>query len=490
MIPHEETIAALATAPGVGGIGILRISGSRAAAVLRTLFVPHRLASLQPDGSLPSHKLCYGTVRDRHGTVLDEVMAVFMQAPHTYTREDVAEIQCHGSYLVQQAILAEIFATGVRAAEPGEFTKRAFLAGRIDLTQAEAVIDLLQAQSMGGVKLAVGQMQGQLHERISQIRNALVEMLATVELALDFPEDETDILNTDHLLEQLDQQVEQPLQFLLALADQGRVIREGIKAVIAGRPNVGKSSLLNQLLQEERALVTEIPGTTRDTIEELISVHGIPVHLVDTAGIRDHEDVVEALGIERARQKMQEADLILFVVDASQGLTQVDRSLYSSVEQSNRVVVLNKVDKVDIADATDITDTPLVKELRSFFGTVPQVQTAAKHGVGITELRETLYQVIIGSGGSGDKDDNDGYIGEEKIINERIACAPNLRHTVILQKTQRACDQVKQTLLFGAPADLLAVDLRAALDYLADIVGLTTPDDVLDVLFSRFCIGK
>ncbi len=499
MIPYEETIAALATAPGVGGIGILRISGSRAAAVLRTLFVPHRLASLQPDGSLPSHKLCYGTVRDRHGTVLDEVMAVFMQAPHTYTREDVAEIQCHGSYLVQQAILAEIFATGVRAAEPGEFTKRAFLAGRIDLTQAEAVIDLLQAQSMGGVKLAVGQMQGQLHERISQIRNALVEMLATVELALDFPEDETDILNTDHLLEQLDQQVEQPLQFLLALADQGRVIREGIKAVITGRPNVGKSSLLNQLLQEERALVTEIPGTTRDTIEELISVHGIPVHLVDTAGIRDHEDVVEALGIERARQKMQEADLILFVVDASQGLTHVDRSLYSSVEQSNRVVILNKVDKVDIADATDatdITDTPLLKELRSFFGTVPQVQTAAKHGVGITELRETLYQVIIGSGGSGgsggkdDNDSNDGHIGEEKIINERIACAPNLRHTVILQKTQRACDQVKQTLLFGAPADLLAVDLRAALDYLADIVGLTTPDDVLDVLFSRFCIGK
>ncbi|MCI5127836.1 MAG: tRNA uridine-5-carboxymethylaminomethyl(34) synthesis GTPase MnmE [Candidatus Electrothrix sp. AUS3] len=496
MIPQEETIAALATAPGVGGIGVIRISGSGAAAVLRTLFVPHRPKSLQPDGSLPSHKLCYGTVRDRHGTVLDEVMAVFMQAPHTYTREDVAEIQCHGSYLVQQAILAEIFATGVRAAEPGEFTKRAFLAGRIDLTQAEAVIDLLQAQSMGGVKLAVGQMQGRLHERIATIRDALVEMLATVELALDFPEDETDILNTDHLLRQLDEQVEQPLQLLLALADQGRVIREGIKAVIAGRPNVGKSSLLNQLLQEERALVTEIPGTTRDTIEELISVHGIPVHLVDTAGIRDHEDVVEALGIERARQKMQEADLILFVVDASQGLTQVDRSLYSSVEQSNRVVILNKVDKVDIADATDatdITDTPLVKELRSFFGTVPQVQTAAKHGVGITELRETLYQVIIGSVGSVGKDDNDsndGHIGEEKIINERIACAPNLRHTVILQKTQRACDQVKQTLLFGAPADLLAVDLRAALDYLADIVGLTTPDDVLDVLFSRFCIGK
>ncbi|MCW5211537.1 tRNA uridine-5-carboxymethylaminomethyl(34) synthesis GTPase MnmE [Desulfobulbus sp. TB] len=484
MIPQEETIAALATAPGVGGIGVIRISGSGAAAVLRKLFVPHRPKSLQLDGLLPSHKLCYGTVRDRHGTVLDEVMAVFMQAPHTYTREDVAEIQCHGSYLLQQAILAEIFASGVRAAEPGEFTKRAFLAGRIDLTQAEAVVDLLQAQSMGGVELAVGQLQGRLHERIATIRDALVEMLATVELALDFPEDETDILNTDHLLGQLDEQVEQPLQLLLALADQGRVIREGVKAVIAGRPNVGKSSLLNQLLQEERALVTEIPGTTRDTIEELISVHGIPVHLVDTAGIRDHEDVVEALGIERARQKMQEADLILFVVDASQGLTQVDRSLYSSVEQSNRVVILNKVDKVDIADATGTT---LLKELSSFFGTVPLVQTVAKSGVGITELRETLYQSIIGNVGN---IDSTFEVGQKKAMNERIACAPNLRHTVILQKTQKACDQVKQTLLLGAPADLLAVDLRAALDYLADIVGLTTPDDVLDVLFSRFCIGK
>ena len=478
MILQKETIAALATASGVGGIGVLRISGSGAATVLRTLFVPHRLESLQPDGSLPSHKLCYGTVRDRHGTVLDEVMAVFMQAPHTYTREDVAEIQCHGSYLVQQAILAEIFATGVRAAEPGEFTKRAFLAGRIDLTQAEAVIDLLQAQTMGGVELAVGQMQGQLHERIATIRDALVEILATVELALDFPEDETDILNTDHLLGQLDKQVEQPLQQLLALADQGRVIREGIKAVIAGRPNVGKSSLLNQLLQEERALVTEIPGTTRDTIEELISVHGIPVHLIDTAGIRDHEDVVEALGIERARQKMQEADLVLFVVDASQGLTQFDRSLYSSLDEGNRVVILNKVDKLDKLNSADATGTTLLKELSSFFGTVPLVQTVAKNGVGITELRETLYQIIIGD------------VSQAKAINERVSCAPNLRHTVILQKTQKACDQVKQTLLFDAPADLLAVDLRAALDYLTDIVGLTTPDDVLDVLFSRFCIGK
>ncbi|CAK8717526.1 tRNA modification GTPase MnmE [Candidatus Electrothrix laxa] len=466
----DDTIAAIATAPGVGGIGVIRISGSGAAAILRRLFIPHRAQSLQPDGSLLSHRLCYGTVTDRYGAVLDEVMAVFMRAPHTYTREDVAEIQCHGSYLVLQAILAEILAAGARAAEPGEFTKRAFLAGRIDLTRAEAVIDLLQAQSMGGVELAVGQLQGELYERIAVIRDALVELLAIVELALDFPDDETDILVADTLLGQLEEQVEQPLQLLLALADQGRVIREGVKAVIAGRPNVGKSSLLNQLLREERALVTEIPGTTRDTIEELISVHGVPVHLIDTAGIRDHEDAVEELGIERARQKMREADLVLFVVDASQGLSDIDRSLYASLDDRKRIVVLNKM---DIAD--ERTGKNLLQELSNFFGAVPQVQTVAKKGDGIAQLWKTLYQTII---------------GEEEEMSERISCAPNLRHKMILEKTLTACSQVRETLLTGSSADLLAVDLRAALDHLADIVGLTTPDDVLDVLFSRFCLGK
>ena len=220
MMISDDTIAAIATAPGIGGIGVIRISGADAAVVLRRLFEPRRPENLHPDGSFPSHRLCYGTVRDRQGAVLDEVMAVFMRAPHTYTREDVAEIQCHGSYLVLQAILAEILAAGARAAQPGEFTKRAFLAGRIDLTRAEAVIDLLQAQSMGGVELAVGQLRGELYERIAVIRDALVEVLVSVELALDFPDDETDILVADHLLGQLEEQIEQPLQFLLALADQ------------------------------------------------------------------------------------------------------------------------------------------------------------------------------------------------------------------------------------------------------------------------------
>jgi tRNA modification GTPase len=465
----NDTIAAIATPPGVGGIGIIRISGSESSAILRRLFVPHRKKKGLQGDSFQSHKLCYGTVTSRDGTVLDEVMAVFMRAPNTYTREDVVEVQSHGSYLVLQAVLAEILAVGARAAEPGEFTKRAFLAGRIDLTRAEAVIDLLRAQTMEGVQLAVGQLQGGLYERISDIRDALVELLATVELALDFPDDDVEILVRDRLLEQLREQVEQPLKRLLALADRGRVIREGVNAVIAGRPNVGKSSLLNQLLQEERALVTEIPGTTRDTIEELISVRGIPVHLVDTAGIRDHEDVVEELGIERARQKLRQADLVLFVVDASQELTELDRCLYSSLGDQKKIVVLNKL---------DIADKEQVEQLSRSFSdlhAVQQVRTAARAGMGTENLLDAIYQAIL----STDED-----------IQEQVSCAPNLRHKMILDKTLSACLQLKRTLQSGEPADLLAVDLQAALDHLADIVGLTTPDDVLDVLFSRFCLGK
>lgn len=465
----NDTIAAIATPPGVGGIGIIRISGSESSAILRRLFVPHRKKKGLPGDSFQSHKLCYGTVTSRDGTVLDEVMAVFMRAPNTYTREDVVEVQSHGSYLVLQAVLAEILAVGARAAEPGEFTKRAFLAGRIDLTRAEAVIDLLRAQTMEGVQLAVGQLQGGLYERISDIRDALVELLATVELALDFPDDDVEILVRDRLLEQLREQVEQPLKRLLALADRGRVIREGINAVIAGRPNVGKSSLLNQLLQEERALVTEIPGTTRDTIEELISVRGIPVHLVDTAGIRDHEDVVEELGIERARQKLRQADLVLFVVDASQKLTELDRRLYNSLGDQKKIIVLNKL---------DIADKEQVEQLSRSFSdlhAVQQVRTAARAGMGTENLLDAIYQAIL----STDED-----------IQEQVSCAPNLRHKMILDKTLSACLQLKRTLQSGEPADLLAVDLQAALDHLADIVGLTTPDDVLDVLFSRFCLGK
>ncbi len=457
---ETETIAAIATAPGTGGIGIIRISGPRARAILDAMFRPFRA------GSVPeSHKLRYGTVIDRTGRVLDEVLAVYMQAPATYTREDVVELHSHGSYLVLQAILAEVLARGARPAEPGEFTKRAFLAGRIDLTRAEAVIDLLQARTRGGVDLAVGQLQGGLQEQVEAVRQGLTEILAILEVAIDFPDEDVEILDSGHLLERLEKDVEEPLDRLLALAETGKVIREGISVVIAGRPNVGKSSLLNELLQEERALVTEVPGTTRDTIEEMISIRGIPVHLVDTAGIRAHDDLVEELGIERARRKLDEADLVLFLVDAGAGLTDQDRELYGSVAGRDHIVVFNK---------TDIASPDLLAGLEQSFPGTEVVRISCHRHEGIEGLREAMFRRMQGDG----------------TLEERPACAPNLRHRLVLEKSRTACRRLREAMAGGAPADLLAVEVQAALDHLGDIVGITTPEDVLDAIFSRFCIGK
>jgi len=456
----SDTIAAIATAPGTGGIGIIRISGPESAALLHRLFTPFKSHSV-----FESHKLYYGTIADRQGLILDEVLAVYMQAPRTYTREDVVEIHSHGSHLVLQAILVEVLAAGARAAEAGEFTKRAFLAGRIDLTRAEAVIDLLQAQTDSGVRLAVDQLQGVLYDQVASIRDVLIDLLAVVEVAIDFPDDDVEIIDVATMLPQLQQKVVQPLELLMSYADKGKVIREGVKVVIAGRPNVGKSSLLNGLLRDDRALVTAIPGTTRDTIEELISVRGIPVHLVDTAGIRAHDDVVEELGIERARRKLLEADLVLFVIDLSSELTDLDLELYRSLEDKKRIIVLNKLDIV--GDKRAVISKEFSKDV--------QVEISAREETGLDELLDAVYDTILGGEGS---------------VSEQVSCAPNLRHKVILQKSLGACHQLQETLKLGAPADLVAVDLQVALDHLGDIVGLTTPDDVLDALFSRFCIGK
>lgn len=457
----NETIAAIATPPGVGGIGIIRISGPDAYPILQAVFTPKRRRQ-----AFRSHVLYYGTARDREGTVLDEVLAVYMQAPHTYTREDVVELHSHGSYLVLSAILAEVLGLGARAAEPGEFTKRAFLAGRIDLTRAEAVIDLLRARTDTGRQLAVGQLQGRLYNRIEAVRQALVEILAVLEVAIDFPDDAGELIDSGSLTARLAEQVEAPLEELIALAERGRIIREGISIVIAGLPNVGKSSLLNALLQEERALVTPIPGTTRDTIEEVISINGVPARIVDTAGIRSAAGSIEELGIQRALRKVREADLVLFMIDAAAPLADHDRELYASLGEADRIVILNKI---DIAGPDSIT----AKE--AAFDGVPVVRISARRHEGLTELQHVVYTQIMG-------DDN--------TLRERDACAPNLRHRLVLQKTLAACQELRTAISAGVTVDLLAVEVQGALDCLGDIVGLTTPDDVLDRIFSEFCLGK
>ncbi|MDW7772264.1 MAG: tRNA uridine-5-carboxymethylaminomethyl(34) synthesis GTPase MnmE [Desulfobulbaceae bacterium] len=461
VLQNNDTIAAIATPPGIGGIGIIRISGPLARSVLNTLFRPHR-----PHEDMQSRKLYYGTIVDRAGTVLDEILAVFMQAPNTYTREDVVELQSHGSSLVLNAILAEVLHHGVRLADPGEFTKRAFLAGRIDLTRAEAVIDLLKAKTDTGVQLAVGQLQGQLYQRIEEVRNALVTILAVLEVAIDFPDDDVELVDREGILRQLAQEVEMPLAGLIAMADQGKIIREGIHIVIAGRPNVGKSSLLNALLQEDRALVTPVPGTTRDTIEEMISIRGIPARLVDTAGIRDDSDSVEELGIRRARQKMREADLVLFMVDSSVPLTAADRELYNSIGSVDRIVVLNKI---------DIADAEITASLAAAFPDAEKVNISARNHQGLQELQEIVFTRIM---------------GEKFSLSERDACAPNVRHRAVLKDTLAASKRLRRALAEGVTVDLAAIEVQTALDCLGDIVGLTTTEDVLDKIFAEFCIGK
>jgi len=420
-----------------------------------------------------SHRMYYGwIINPANSLPIDEVLAVFMRAPNSYTREDVVEIQCHGSYLVLQEILSIIIAGNARLAEPGEFTKRAFLNGRLDLTQAEAVLELIEAKTEVGRAIAVGQLQGRLHEKVSAIQERLVAMRAIIEVAIDFPEDESDILDAAALQEQLRIEVEEPLAALIARAEEGKIFREGISAVILGRPNVGKSSLLNTLLQEDRALVTPVPGTTRDTIEEFVTIKGMPVRIVDTAGIRHTSEAVEEMGIQRARAKLADADLVLFMLDATEPLTEEDKVLYSSIKQNRKkqkvLLVLNKI---------DIGPWASPEQFRAALGREELVSVSAKLQTNIPELKDRIFALITGpKKGTG--------------WDPGAAVVPNVRHQNALKKALEACGRVRRGLDVDISPDLLAIDIQSTLDHLGNIVGETTAEDVLDMIFERFCIGK
>ncbi|MBU0484256.1 MAG: tRNA uridine-5-carboxymethylaminomethyl(34) synthesis GTPase MnmE [Proteobacteria bacterium] len=457
----DTTIAAIATPPGPSGIGIIRVSGPSSLPIVKTLFKPHKNKT-----KLISHKMVYGWLIDPSSLLpVDEVMVVYMQAPNSYTREDVVEIQCHGSFLILQDILGRVLEAGAVLAAPGEFTKRAFLNGRIDLTKAEAVIELLQARTREGLKLAVSQLQGTLFDKISSVREVLLSMRAIIEVAIDFPEDDVEIMDYVAFAASFDEVIKL-LAELIAAADHGKIFREGISVVIAGQPNVGKSSLLNSLLKEERAIVTAIPGTTRDTIEEYLDIKGMPVRIVDTAGIREATGEVEQIGIQRAREKQEEADLVLLMVDASKPLADIDHSVHLSVADKDLLLVLNKI---DLAPDLDLT------EYEKIFPDIPMVAISAKTHEGLNRLEEAIFNLVAGSSINWDP----GH-----------ACVPNVRHKAALLRALSSASVVVEALRDRLPPDLVAIDLQAVLDYLGDIIGVTTAEDVLDMIFERFCLGK
>ncbi len=462
IMDNSDTIAAISTPPGSGGIGIIRMSGAQSLAHLQTVFQP-----LDKSCSFDSHRLYYGcVVHPDSNKTLDEVLAVYMAAPKTYTREDVVEIHCHGNFLVLQSILELLLALGVRLADPGEFTKLAYLNGRIDLTRAEAVIDILSARTRKGMDMALDQLGGSLYKQVDAIRSSLVQMRAVVEVAIDFPDEDIEIVNYASLTVQVQDDVLTPLERLLRQAEEGKIFRDGISVVIVGLPNVGKSSLLNTLLQEERALVTAIPGTTRDTIEEYLDIQGVPVRIVDTAGIRAGADEVEAMGIERARKQIDQADLVLFMLDAHRGIQTDDRQLFETVKHKPLLLISNKSDLA--SEKTEIMMRGLNDE------TIPCIHISAKHQEGIEELKSAIFKTVVGGK---DQWQEDG-------------CAPNMRHKSALQHARDAAIRLGEGLGLRITSDLLAIDLQECLDQLNAIVGITTTEDVLDVIFEQFCLGK
>jgi len=456
-----DTIAAIATPPGAGGIGVVKLSGPKAIPLVLPLLRPSRDPS-----SLKSRHLYHGYVADpKTDKTVDEVLFTVMRAPHTYTREDVVEIQAHGSRCGLYAILDLVLRQGARLAEPGEFTKRAFLNGRIDLTQAEAVAEVVSAQTEEGLALATRQLRGRLHDAIEAVRGPIQEMLVEVEAAIDFPEEVDDIIQGASFARKMDGHVIGPLEAMLAHYEEGHIFREGISAIIVGRPNVGKSSLMNRLLDKERAIVTTIPGTTRDFIEETVNIQGVPLRLIDTAGLHDTADALEAIGIEFTKKRLDEADIVLFMVDCSAPLTEEDKKIHRLVCDRKAILVVNKIDLEGAEPLEGMADP---------FPDLPGVKISALYNQGMEALKNTIFKAVTDQRGPADLP----------------AIVPNIRHKIAIERAVAAAKEGSEGFRTRRPVELVAIDLKEALDCLGEIIGVTTAEDILDQIFSRFCIGK
>ena len=483
----DDTIAAIATPRGEGGIGIVRVSGARAIEIAGQVFRSPRGVSL---AELPTHTLTYGHVvrllpagdtRPRAGKKtgqktdaqpgdseqseqIDEVLLGIMRAPKTYTTEDIVEFNCHGGIVSLTAVLEVVVKAGARLAEPGEFTKRAFLNGRLDLAQAEAVAELIGSKTELSRKIALNALEGKLSENVNHLSDKMAGLLAEMEASIDFPEEELDFMKVE-VQHQTARAIQADLTRLLETAEEGRLIKDGITVAILGKPNVGKSSLLNALVQRERAIVTDIPGTTRDTIEETINLGGIPMHLIDTAGIRQTADIIEQQGVLRSKAVIDKAEFLLLMFDASQALTEADVELLETANSHKALLILNK------------TDLPIVTPPDALWAHCSNkrvVQTAILEGKGLEALKTAMREELLG----------DAFVtGDSPIVT-------NARHQDALRRANAALNDAIESLTNAMPPELVAVDLHISLDALGDIVGKTTTEDILDRIFSQFCIGK
>lgn len=460
---YMDTIAAISTPMGEGAIAIVRLSGDKAVEIADRVF---RAPNNKQLAQQTTHTIHYGhLIEPKTDEVVEEVMLSLMRAPRTFTREDVVEINCHGGLTSVNRVLKLVLTNGARLAEPGEFTKRAFLNGRIDLSQAEAVMDLIRAKTDRAMNVALNQMDGKLSRLIGDLRQALLETLAQVEVNIDYPEyDDVEEMTVPVLLEKCGW-VSQEIDKLLQTSSQGKILREGLSTVILGRPNVGKSSLLNSLVQENKAIVTDIAGTTRDIIEEYVNVRGVPLRLVDTAGIRETEDIVERIGVERSRQVLREADLILFMVNGAEPLGDEDRRLFETIEAMDYIVVVNK---------TDLPQQIDMNEVQVLAGNHRIVTTSLLEEQGVMELEEAIAALFF----------------EGNVESGDLTYVSNARHIALLHQAKEAVEEAIHGAEAGVPVDMVQIDVTRTWEILGEIIGDTVQESLINQLFSQFCLGK
>lgn len=458
---YNDTIAAISTAPGVGGIGIVRVSGLDAITIVDKVF---RAASKKKLIDATSHTIHYGHIVNSNERVIDEVLVMLMKGPKTFTREDVVEINCHGGPVPLDAVLMELLRCGARIADQGEFTKRAFLNGRIDLAQVEAIMDIIEAKTELSLTQAVNQLEGKLSKQIKSYQDILIQIIARIEVSIDYPEYDQDEPITEDFKVEIEA-LNGLLKQLLETADTGKMIRDGVKTAIVGQPNVGKSSLLNALLEENKAIVTEIPGTTRDVVEAYLNIGGVPFLLLDTAGIRETDDIVEKIGVEKSRQSIEEADLVMMLIDSSRALDAEELDIIKQLAHKQVIYVRNKVDLDEI-----ITQ----ETLEGYTKGAQIINISASKQQGLDELREAMKSFVIHKG----------------VNVEQQATISNRRQKQSLIKSIESLDKVIETIDMGMPEDCIAIDLHDAYGHLGMIVGEALKDEIINELFSRFCLGK